>query len=270
MNHFVNHSEFVKENIKKLKLAHDFKRHSLKWSEHAATYNYVHNLTWMGRPILQVPQDIYAIQELCWLIKPDLIIETGVAHGGSLILSASLLALLDYVDAVESKNSFNPLVSKRKVIGIDIEIRQHNREFIQQHPLNNLIKLIEGSSIAPSVISEVTEQAKNFKNILVFLDSNHTHDHVLAELVAYAPLVSEGSYCVVWDSGIDDFPEGFVTDRPWGKGNNPKTALFSYLHTLHEEGKNKSGDSINFVIDKDIEAKLMITAATDGFLRRTS
>jgi len=269
MNNFLNHSDIVNENIKKLRLAHDFKEHSLKWSEYAASHHYVHNLTWMGRPILQVPQDIYAIQELCWLIKPDLIIETGVAHGGSLVLSASLLALLDYAEAMESKTILNPLVSKRKVIGIDVEIRKHNRESIQKHPLNHLICLIEGSSTSPSVISEVAEQAKNFNNILVFLDSNHTHDHVLAELVAYAPLVTKGSYCVVWDSGIDDFPEGFVTDRPWGKGNNPKTALFSYMSTLNKYSKDKSGNPINFVIDKDIEAKIMITAASDGFLKRT-
>jgi len=255
----------ITNNIREKK---EFKDHCIKWSEYASRLNYVHNLSWMGRPILQVPQDIYAIQELCWLIKPDLIIETGVAYGGSLILSASLLAMLDYCDAVETNTMIDPIASKRKVIGIDVEIRKHNREAIESHPLNHMIKLIEGSSIDPDVISGVIEKAKFYKKILVFLDSNHTHSHVLAELEAYAPLVSHGSYCVVWDTGIDDFPDGFVTDRPWGKGNNPKTALVYYLKNLEKDGRDRFGMPINFVIDKDIESKIMITAASDGFLKR--
>ena len=212
---------------------------------------------------MQTPQDIYAMQELIWTVKPDLIIETGVAHGGSLIMSASMLALLDYCYAMNSRvveGRCEKLVlwkSKRKVIGIDTDIRPHNRSEIEAHPLNHLIELIEGSSTDIHVFNLVSAIAQKYNNIMVFLDSNHTHDHVLTELRAYAPLVTVGSYCVVWDTGIEDLPESFCSDRPWGRGNNPKTAVYEYLkHTDR------------FKIDKTIEYKLAITAAPDGFLRR--
>jgi cephalosporin hydroxylase len=197
------------------------------------------------------------VQELIWSIKPDLIIETGIAHGGSLILSASMLALLDYCEAVEQGLALYPERSKRRVLGIDIEIRSHNRAAIEAHPMRHLIEMIEGSSVAPDVVEQVTGIAKDYKKIFIFLDSNHTHDHVLAELKNYAPLTSVGSYCVVWDTGIEDLPDNFTHNRPWGKGNNPKTAVWEYL---------KNTDL--FEIDKMIEHKLLITAAPDGFLRR--
>lgn len=227
------------------------------WIKGIIPYSYAHNFLWLGRPIMQVPQDIYAIQELIWNIKPDLIIETGIAHGGSLIMSASMLALLDYCDAAERGETLTPRASKRRVLGLDIEIRPHNREAIEAHPMAHLIEMIEGSSVAPEVVDRVKTVAKGHKKILVSLDSNHTHDHVLAELEVYAPLTSVGSYCVVWDTGIEDLPENFCTDRPWGKGNNPRTAVYEYL---------KSTD--RFEIDKTIEHKLLITAAVDGFLRK--
>ena len=218
---------------------------------------YSYNFTYLGRPIIQYPQDMVAMQELIWEIKPDLIIETGIAHGGSLILSASMLALLDMTDAIETGATINPKESHRKVLGIDIDIRAHNREAIEVHPMASRIQMIQGSSIAADIVSQVHEIAKNYNRILVCLDSNHTHDHVLAELEAYAPLTSSGSYCVVFDTIVEDMPDDMFPDRPWGKGNNPKTAVWEYLKT-HSE----------FEIDKQIENKLLITVAPDGFLKR--
>jgi len=218
---------------------------------------YSYNFWWMARPIIQYPQDIVAMQELIWQIKPDLIIETGIAHGGSLIFYASMLALLDLCDAIEAGQTLDPRASRRKVLGIDIEIRPHNRTAIEAHPMASRIQMIEGSSIDPAVIAQVKAIAKDYERVLVCLDSNHTHDHVLAELEAYAPLVSKGSYCVVFDTIIEDMPPGSFPDRPWDKGNNPKTAVWEFLRT-HPE----------FEIDKSIQHKLLITVAPDGYLKR--
>ena len=237
---------------------------------HSTEPKYSYNFSWQGRPIIQYPQDIVAMQELIWDIKPDLIIETGIAHGGSLILSASLLAMLDYVDAVATNTSIDPLQSKRRVIGIDIEIRSHNRKAISEHPMAHLIDLHEGSSIDTAIADKVRAQASQYSKVLVILDSNHTHAHVLEELKLYAPMVSQDSYCVVMDTSIDNLPEGHITNRPWGKGNNPKTALFAYLDAL-KNGSGQIGDdgkSLDFDIDKDIESKLIVSGALDGFLRR--
>lgn len=218
---------------------------------------YSYNYFWLGRPIIQYPQDMVAMQELIWQVRPDLIIETGIAHGGSLILSASMLALLDLCEAIESGTPFDPRSSRRKVLGIDIEIRPHNRAAIEAHPMFSRIQMIEGSSIDPAVIAQVKDIAKQHPRVLVCLDSNHTHDHVLAELEAYAPLVNVGSYCVVFDTVIEDMPAEMFPDRPWGPGNNPKTAVWEYLKS-HPE----------FQIDKTIEHKLLITVAPDGYLKR--
>jgi cephalosporin hydroxylase len=218
---------------------------------------YSYNFTCLGRPIIQYPQDIVAMRELIWQVKPDLIIETGIAHGGSLILSASMLALLDMVDAIETGVTIDPKLSHRKVLGIDIDIRAHNRTAIQAHPMASRIQMIQGSSIAPEIIEQVKHIAKDYSCILVCLDSNHTHEHVLAELEAYAPLTSPGSYCVVFDTIVEDMPEDMFPDRPWGKGNNPKTAVWEYLKS-HSE----------FEIDKNIQHKLLITVAPDGYLKR--
>jgi cephalosporin hydroxylase len=218
---------------------------------------YSYNFFWLNRPIIQYPQDIVAMQELIWQIKPDLIIETGIAHGGSLIFSASMLALLDMCDAIESGTIFNPNNSKRMVLGLDIDIRAHNYDAIQAHPMSSRIQMIQGSSIDPQVVMQVKEFALGYKKILVCLDSNHTHDHVLAELNAYAPLVTLGSYCVVFDTIVEDMPGDMFPDRPWGPGNNPKTAVWEYLKE-HPE----------FDIDKSIQNKLLITVAPDGYLKR--
>lgn len=218
---------------------------------------YSYNYSALGRPIIQYPQDMVAMQELIWEIKPDLIIETGIAHGGSLIMSASMLALLDMCDAIESGTTLNPRESKRKVLGIDIDIRAHNRAAIEAHPMASRIQMISGSSIAPEIVEQVRQVAKGYERILVCLDSNHTHAHVLAELQAYAPLTSVGSYCVVFDTIVEDMPADMFPDRPWGPGDNPKTAVWEYLKT-HPE----------FEIDKSIQHKLLITVAPDGYLKR--
>jgi len=220
-------------------------------------YQYAYRFDWLGRPIIQFPQDILAIQELVWAVRPDLIVETGIAHGGSLILSASLLAMLDICDAIEHGVAFDPRQSDRRVVGVDIDIRAHNRTAIETHPLASRIEMIEGSSIAANTIATIRERAKSFTKVMVLLDSNHTHEHVLAELEAYAPLVTPGSYCVVFDTIIEDMPKSLFPDRPWGPGNNPKTAVHAFV-ALHPE----------FAIAADISNKLLLTVAPDGYLKR--
>ena len=232
-------------------------RLSMEWMLMSAPHGYTYHFTWMGRPIIQFPQDIMAMQELIWQIKPDLVIETGIAHGGSLVMNASMLALLDYCDAQQSGETLDPTKPRRKVLGIDIDIRAHNRAAIEAHPMAHRIEMIQGSSIAPEVTTQVRERAKGCGSVLVCLDSNHTHDHVFAELQAYAPLVTPGSYCVVYDTVIEDVPAGSFPERPWDKGNNPKTAVWEYLKS-HPE----------FEVDKQIDHKLLITVAPDGYLRR--
>tara|TARA_B110000977_G_scaffold46685_1_gene63477 strand:- start:1819 stop:2589 length:771 start_codon:yes stop_codon:yes gene_type:complete len=220
---------------------------------------YCYNFSWQGRPIIQYPQDIVAMQELIWEVKPDLIIETGIAHGGSLIFSASILAMLEINDALEAGTTLDPMKPARKVLGIDIDIRDHNRAAIEGHPMFSRIKMIQGSSIDADIVAQVKDIASGHKRVLVCLDSNHTHDHVRAELESYAPMTSVDSYCVVFDTLIEDMPEGEYLDRPWGPNNNPKTAVWDYLKT-HPE----------FEIDKTIPNKLLITVAHDGFLKRVS
>jgi len=218
---------------------------------------YSYNFSMLGRPIIQYPQDMVAVQELIWRIRPSLIIETGIAHGGSLILSASMLALLDYCDAIEAGKTLDPKATRRRVLGIDIDIRAHNRAAIEAHPMAHRIGMIQGSSVVPDVIAQVHKAAAGHERIMVILDSNHTHEHVLAELQAYAPLVSAGSYCVVFDTIIEALPTGIYPDRPWDVGNNPKTAVREFL--------SHNGD---FEVDADMEAKLLITVAPGGYLRR--
>ncbi len=209
--------------------------------------DYVYNFFWLGVPIIQIPQDLQALQEIIWEAKPDLIIETGIAWGGSLIFSASMLAILEACGSIE----------KGEVVGVDIDIRSHNKKSILAHPLSQKITLFEGSSIDENIIARVKERTKNKKRVMVCLDSNHAHEHVLAELLAYAPLVSVGSYCMVGDTVIDDAPEGMSENRQWGKGNNPKTAVREFL--------KKNND---FIIDKTIDSKLILTGSPDGYLKR--
>lgn len=237
--------------------SNDAKTLTSAWINFAQQNKYSYQFDWLGRPIIQYPQDMVAMQELIWQIKPDLIIETGIAHGGSLILSASMLAMLDMCEAIESNSMLDPKRSKRKVLGLDIDIREHNRKAIEAHPMASRIQMIQGSSIAPEVIEQVKQIAVEYKTILVCLDSNHTHEHVLAELEAYAPLATVGSYCVVFDTVVEDMPTEMFPDRPWGIGDNPKTAVWEYLNT-HTE----------FEVDKSIQHKLLITVAPDGYLKR--
>lgn len=220
-------------------------------------YKYSYNYTWMGRPIIQFPQDMVAMQELIWEVKPDVVIETGVAHGGSLIFTASLLAMLDYEDAQREGKVLDPAKPSRTVVGIDIEIRPHNREAIEASSMFSRIDLVEGSSIDHAVIEQVHSLVAGKQRVLVCLDSNHTHDHVLAELNAYAPLVSRGSYCVVMDTAVENMPEGSFPDRPWDKGDNPWTAAQEYIRINQD-----------FEVDESIPDKLLLTVAPDGFLRR--
>jgi cephalosporin hydroxylase len=208
---------------------------------------YSYNFSWLGRPVIQYPQDIVAMQELIWTLQPDLIVETGIAHGGSLIFSASMLEL----------NAACGGKPDARVIGVDIDIREHNRAAIEAHPMFRRITMIQGSSVAADVVAQVKAQAQGKRCVLVCLDSNHTHDHVLAELRAYAPLVTVGSYCVVFDTVIEDLPPEPVPSRPWGPGNNPKTAVFEYLKQ-HPE----------FAIDAAVDHKLLISVAPSGYLKR--
>jgi cephalosporin hydroxylase len=242
--------EFRRERAKEIEAMGqevELGRISSCWMNQAQTVRYPYHFEWMGRPIIQYPQDILAVQEIIWSVKPDLIVETGIAHGGSLIFSASMLEL----------NAISGGPRDAQVLGIDIDIRAYNRVAIEAHPMMRRIAMIEGSSVAPGVISQVEAKAVGKRSVLVLLDSNHTHDHVLTELEAYAPLVTAGSYCVVFDTVIEDMPDVTFADRPWGKGNNAKTAVWDFLKR-HPE----------FEVDKSIQNKLMITVAPDGYLKR--
>jgi cephalosporin hydroxylase len=214
---------------------------SNRWFIESCKYKYSYNFTWMGRPIIQFPQDIVAMQEIIWEVKPELIIETGIAHGGSLIFYASMLEIIGV---------------NGQVLGIDIDIRPHNRDEIEKHPMFRRIEMIEGSSTEENVVNKVYDFAVDKSPVLVVLDSSHTHGHVLKELELYSHLVTKGSYLVVFDTVVEDMPDEFFDERPWGRGNNPKTAVKDFL---------KIND--RFVVVKDIEEKLLITVAPDGYLK---
>ncbi len=230
-----------KKNLKEMSKDKELKKIAFEFMEKSARYNYSYNFDWLGRPIIQHPEDMVAMQEIIWKVKPDLIIETGIAHGGSLVFSASLLELIG---------------GERQVLGIDIDIREHNRIEIEKHPMYKRITMIQGSSIEDNVIKQVRKVAEGKKRVLVCLDSLHTHDHVLNELELYSPLVTKGSYLVVFDTIVEDMPKGFYSDRPWDKGNNPKTAVWEFLKTNNR-----------FEIDKEIDSKLLITDNPDGYLK---
>ena len=225
------------------------RRLSQAWISHPGLHQYSYNFSWLGRPIIQYPQDIVAMQELIFTVQPDLIIETGIAHGGSLILYASLLEL----------NAMCGGQQNFSVLGIDIDIRAHNREAIESHPIfqRGHITMLEGSSIDADMVAKVHKFAAPYKRIMVLLDSNHTHDHVFSELTAYAQLVSVGSYCVVFDTVIENMAADAYPDRPWGKGNNPMTAAGAYLAS-HPE----------YMHDEMMDSKLLISVAPKGFLKR--
>lgn len=214
---------------------------ALKYINDSAKYKYVYNFLWLGRPIIQFPQDMVAIQEIIWRVKPDFIIETGIAHGGSIIFSASILEMIG---------------SKGRIIGIDIDIRKHNRIAIVKHPLYKRITMLEGSSVELEIVRKVTEMTKG-KKTMVFLDSLHTHSHVLKELNLYSKLVSKGSYLVVFDTVVQFMNKKSFPNRPWDKNDNPYTAVQEFLI------KNK-----HFIIDSEIDNKLLISSAPMGYLKR--
>ena len=244
------HELFKRESEQEIKAQGDdqaLKQATRDWINKANARKYSYHFEWLGRPIIQYPQDILAMQELIWQLQPDLIIETGIAHGGSLIFSASMLEL----------NASCGGPKDAEVLGLDIDIRAHNREAIEAHPMFKRITMIQGSSVAPEVVAQVRAKAAGKKRVLVSLDSNHTHEHVLAELQAYAPLTSVGSYCIVFDTVIDDMPAEMFPNRPWGPGNNPKTAVWEYLKS-----------HLEFEIDKRMDDKLLISVAPDGYLKR--
>ena len=249
----VDRIDAISKNKKLIDIANNFMSES-------TIPKYCYNFKWQNRPIIQYPQDVLAMQEIIWKVKPDLIIETGIAHGGSLIFSASMLTLLDIQDCHEQKkDTLHLKESKRRVLGIDIDIRKHNKEKILEHSMSNKIDMLEGSSISDEIIEKVHNYAESYEKILICLDSNHTFDHVYSELLAYASLVSIDSYCVVFDTIVNDLPEGTYPDRPWGQNNNPKTAVKKFI-----------ADNHNFIIDKDICNKLLITVSPDGFLKRVN
>lgn len=232
----------VKNNIEQQGKNDALKKANTEFLIQSIDSRYSYNFTWMGRPIIQYPQDMVVMQELIWDIKPDIIIETGIAHGGSLIFYASILEL----------------IGKGEVLGIDIDIREHNKKEILAHPMSKRIKMLQGSSIDPAIVSQVKEVAKGKKTVMVLLDSNHSHEHVMGELNAYANLTTVGSYCVVFDTVVEDLPKGkYSSDRPWDVGSNPKTAVFEFL-------KSNS----DFVIDKGIDNKILLSVAPDGYLKR--
>ena len=232
----------VEKQIKEMSSDPQMREASKQWMDHSLSHKYSYHFKWLGLPIIQYPQDILAMQELIWDIKPDLIIELGIARGGSLIFSSSMLELLG---------------EDGDVLGIDVDIRTKNWGNILKHPMGKRITMIEGSSIEDATAEKVHEFARNKERIMVFLDSNHTHDHVLKELNLYAPLTTLGSYCIVFDTIVEDMKPEYSSNRPWGIGNNPKTAVHEYLKTTSA-----------FEIDHSIEEKIQITVCPDGFLKR--
>lgn len=234
-----------------------FRADSLSWLLQAMQRRYVYNFDWLGRPVIQFPADLVGLQEIIWRTRPDVIVETGIAHGGSLVFSASMLAMLDYADATLAGTTLDPTRPTRRVVGVDIDIRSHNRALIERHPLAASITMIEGSSVDPATVETVRRHVPDDARVMVCLDSHHEHDHVISELDLYAPMVTPDCYCVVFDTFLEDAPVGFIPDRPWDRGNNPKTAVRTWL-AGHDD----------FVIDDEVATKLMVTGAPDGFLRR--
>ena len=214
---------------------------ALAFLSESVDHEYSYHFRWLGLPIIQYPQDVIAMQELIWQIKPDAIVETGIARGGSLIFYASMLHVLDQGGIV---------------VGIDIDIRAHNRAAIEAHPMARHIQMIEGSSIDPDVVAQVRRRIEGRQRVLVVLDSMHTHAHVLEELRQYGPMVTNGSYLVVFDTCIEQLPEELYSDRPWQHGDNPWTAVQAFL-----------GTTDRFVNDRSIPDKLQVTVAPDGYLR---
>mgnify|MGYP001234634911 CR=1 FL=1 len=243
-------SKFFEEresDINRMAKDKKLKKMSLEWMLHADKYKYTYNFTWMGRPIIKFPADMIVQQEIMWKLKPDLIIETGIAHGGSILFSASMIEMMGV---------------NGEVVAVDIDIRKHNKKLIEKHPMYKRVTMYEGSSVDPKIVDKVKKHVKNKKCVMVILDSNHTHNHVLEELEMYTPFVTVGSYCILPDTFIEFFPLGYSSNhnkRPWDVGNNPYTAMKTFLKT------NK-----NFSIDKGLSNKGVITETIDGYLKKIS
>lgn len=233
--------EEMRKHRQEMSESPEIRQLTLDWIVKTARHKYTYGFEWMGRPVIQFPQDLLAMQEIIWRTRPDLIIETGIAHGGSLVFYASMLELLG---------------GERRVVGIDIDIRAHNRAAIESHPMFKRITMIEGSAIDDGIVGQVAAIAGKHERVLVVLDSNHTHQHVLDELRLYSPMVTPGSYLVVFDTIVEDMPDEFFADRPWGVGDNPKTAVREFL---------KEND--RFAVDVELERKLLITVAPEGYLQ---
>lgn len=223
----------------------ELRRKSIDWMVHADKYKYTYNFTWMGRPIIKFPSDMVIQQELMWQIKPDLVIETGIAHGGSIIFSAAMQQMMG--------------ISNGRVIAVDIDIRDHNRQEIEAHPMSKHITMIQGSSVDADIFAQVKELARDAKTVMVILDSNHTHQHVYDELKLYADLVTVGSYCILPDTFIEFFPKGYYDNRPWDVGDNPCTAARQFL-----------SERSDFELDSFLTSKGMISEGLDGYLKRVS
>jgi cephalosporin hydroxylase len=229
------------QHIREMARDAEVRRQALDLVAWTLKYKYSYNFSWMDRPIIQFPADVLALHKIIWSVTPDLIIETGIAHGGSLVFCASMLELLG---------------GDGRVVGVDIEIREHNRRALETHPMFGRITLVEGSSTDDAVVDRVRALAADRRRVLVVLDSMHTHDHVLRELEIYAPLVSRDSYLVVFDTIIEDLPPDAFPDRPWGPGDNPRTAVREFLQQTDR-----------FEVDRELEDSLLITSAPQGYLR---
>lgn len=237
-------AEFIKERHERIHnngANADLKKAAALFNLESNKAQYSYNFSWMGRPIIQYPQDMIAMQELIWQIRPDWIVETGIAHGGSLIYYASLLEL----------------IGSGRVLGIDIDIREHNRKEIEAHPMFKRISMIQGSSVDEAIVDQVSRTIQGGERVVVCLDSNHTHEHVFRELQLYADFVSVDSYLVVFDTIVDDLPDGYLPGRRWGKGNNPKSAVKQFL-----------AQNDQFVVEEGIDKKLLLSVAPGGYLRR--
>lgn len=221
----------------------ELRQKSLDWMLHADKYKYTYNFSWMGRPIIKYPNDMVVQQELMWKLKPDLVVETGIAHGGSIIFSAAMMEMMG-IDG--------------EVVGVDIDIRPHNRREIENHPMAKRITMFEGSSTDEELFAQVRKKAEGKKCVMVLLDSLHSHEHVYNELQLYPDLVTEGSYLILPDTFIELFPKGYYShNRPWDVGDNPMTAMRQFLQ-----------EDDRFEIDQEIDNKLMITEGINGYLKR--
>lgn len=218
----------------------DLQRKALDLLIQSDKYGYTYHWTWLGLPIIQLPPDINATQEIIWQNKPDVIIETGIAWGGSVVMYASI----------------QQLVGKGKTIAVDRVLPQKNIDAIMGYPFSDRIHLLHGSSTDPEIIEAISAMIEPDDSVMVLLDSNHTHDHVLAELRLYGPLVSPGQYLIVSDTIIEDIPVQEHRARPWGPGNNPKTALQEYLR-----------ESDRFEEDTYINEKLLTTFTPNGYMK---